>query len=207
MTDQAVEWVKAGIDAEQARARLTARSGSRFQAAWTWLKRRLGLPAGPTRQRLDLVHLPCAKVEVTAHRPDGSTSRLILLVRGYEETVDVWPQPAVSHAPPSPNTTRWKLPLAPDRILELARLTVTRWRLGRVIPSAVTGPLICRMVGEVHYPYWVCYYERRGGLIDFQMLDAVEGRATHALTRRALMKALRAKSARPIPKNRGRPFN
>lgn len=43
--------------------------------------------------------------------------------------------------------------------------------------------------GLVAYPYWVGYYERREGLLDVRVLDALSGRPAGAAVRRSLLEA------------------
>ena len=71
-------------------------------------------------------------------------------------------------------------PFFPPRMTEFEALESGRLNLvstllrvrrirGRFTPQEVIAQ------GVVQYPYWICYFLRRGGLIDFKTLDAVTG--------------------------------
>ena len=65
----------------------------------------------------------------------------------------------------------------------LTTLLRTRGNRRRLEPGPTLG------IEVAHYPYWVYYYERRKGLLDFRVLDAVTGERGAAKTKGAFLHA------------------
>jgi hypothetical protein len=144
---------------------------------------------GATGRRLpylEIVWLPHYRVTFETVRAD-QRSTVDTLIGGHDRQVTIcdfngvlWDSEA-AHETFDPELRETEAP-------ELAR----RGLLAALLRGRGPKPSIGKMLNLqlVHYPYWAYYYERRGGLLDVKMLDAVTGSPAGPKTKVAFLAAL-----------------
>jgi hypothetical protein len=186
---------EAPVREEEARALLRPNA---LRRAWQSIAPRLNLVQrtrsleGDRRgNRLQRLVLPNALVRgVISSRPP-TPGDLRFLVDGYSLHVEAIRGDALSTTTNLEDIgRRFPYPLTQEETLAQVRTTITRLRLCRRVPGSGSEPYRLEFVGVLHRPYWVLYYQRYDGRVDFRMLDAVTGRRTGSLTRRSLLGAL-----------------
>lgn len=86
-----------------------------------------------------------------------------------------------------------------DEALEIAREQITLARIREPGWSNQDVEVGQPSVGQWQYPYWAYYYERRKGMLDVLLLDAVTGKPVGNRTKAAFLTAITAESTEDTP--------
>lgn len=170
---------------------------SREQAEGFLRKSRLGwlravlAPGGTSRvSKTELVWMPYYRIPVNVESGKGP-GVITVSVEAYSGSFAILEMsgelvesaPAGEAFPPH---------LSPEEAIKIGREELLRAIMRRRSHHgrpAITG------VGEVdvfHYPYWIHYFERRKGLLDFRIMDGVSGERGGARTKTGLLNAFAA---------------
>lgn len=140
--------------------------------------------------------LPAALLQVELHAGPAAPKSAILLVQGFSRQVEMPRSQPLRLEPIPTSVRRFIYPLADEETLELARQSLARFRLSRVLSVGYGSRLELKIRGVVHQPYWVLYEQRAGGRMEFRIVDAVNGCVGGVLLREALLRALDHESRR-----------
>jgi hypothetical protein len=175
-----VRFVAPALDPDAARVRLLPR-----RRWWPRLRRpaAAGTLAGKRLPHLELVWLPFLHGSAAlAGEPGRRVSCVVCASTGLASRIEPAAQTFTGPAPAAPATIeRRRL----ERIVEehLGRIA----RLAGAIVSTDPGALLTE---DWAFPFWVLYWERRPGRLDFAALDAVTGERVGGAVRQALLRVL-----------------
>jgi len=187
-TDRFLEPV---VTATVARERLGRRAFERFGRS---RRSDSGSSAGNSGDRrlpfLELVWLPHYRltVELEGKHRTAPVEVLVGAIDGHFALVDLarvqW-----RRAPP---TSAFEAHLGPDEAVATARERLLRTILQ--VPGLPSRPHVGQVLATslIHYPFWVWYYQRRRGILDFKMLDGMTGSAAGARLKVAFLQALQS---------------
>lgn len=204
-----VVWVPPAIGEAEARRRLER---ARRRSLACWLQALVHLlrvgdrrTSGGAAGKFELVHLPCALVEVRRAPSEARTANaavesatpgaegvLRFLVDGFAETVQCLRGGTLISYQAAERPAEFVFPLSEVDTLALVRRTLTALQLGRVLPPSFrpAEPFCFRAV--LQYPYWVHLFRRGARTVDLLALDAVTGHLCGETTHRAFVRALEA---------------
>ena len=135
---------------------------------------------------IELVWMPYYVIDVGLEGPHGADS-IRISVDGYEGQFSVYP--FESDARDGDVEGAAFVPaLTPEEALRFATAGALNWlllnqRKRRMTPGAM------RVIELLRYPFWVYYYQRRRGLLDLRIVDAVTGERTGSKTKTAIVRA------------------
>lgn len=165
--------------------RVFRRRNSRHRLIVCLLRRK---PLRPQLPRLELIWLPVHLISfAAAEQPDAEPVNIA--VEGFNGTFAVFERHPWLKVGPPPGTH-----FAPKLSTEAAEKTGRQMLFQTMLrfhgnrhkfrPGAATA------FSLFHHPYWVYYFERRRGLIDFLVLDAISGDRGGAKTKTSIVTAL-----------------
>jgi hypothetical protein len=140
---------------------------------------------------MEAVWLPYFRVTVETHRK-GKTETVDALIGGHDSSFTIFDW---STTQPDPSNDRQPFDAAIDEAQaeHIARQGLVRFVMRS--PGWGAKPTIGRTtsVTQIHYPFWVYYFERRRGTIDVKLLDALTGQHTGTKAKVAFLAAITAK--------------
>ena len=192
-----VYWLPPALDDVAARARLERRRRGCL-GRWLPVGVRLayhGRRTAPGESSpLELVYLPCALVALEADRLPECQTAACFVVHGWTQTVQVVPEEELAGDAPPNCEPEFEYPLSDEETLHLVEAQWVRLRLSRVVRGRGLTQVRLRLVGRVHYPFWVLHFAKRNGRLDFAMLDARTGQFAGSASRSAFLQALAAQA-------------
>jgi len=183
-------FIRAQIDVDAARCRLTRRSGWRTRAAGRFVLRVLGRRRrddGP--RHVELVWLPHYHVVFQSRTSDDELVTIDMLIDGSDRRATFWDlasvqwEPGVDRECFQPAFDEEDAREIARRALFEAGLRGKSWRHG-----LKTWEI--RRIRVVHYPYWVAYFERHNERLDVDLVDAVTAELAGPAAKIALLAAL-----------------
>lgn len=147
-------------------------------------------PRHPHLPRLEQVWMPYYLIKINTYS-QGRETPITVSVEGHAGAFAVFQmhelllegEPSGCHFPPR---------LEPNEAERIGRreLLTAVLRRGRTLHKP--EPRQTLSIEVVHYPYWVYYYERRRGLLDIKLCDAVTGEKPGARIKAAVLSAFLA---------------
>lgn len=135
---------------------------------------------------LELVWLPRFLIDVELEGPSGADA-IMVSVDGIAGHFAIFmAQADVRDAPVDGPAFAPELNV--DRVLAHARAGVLNWLLMYQRKRRMT-PTGMRVSGLLHCPFWVYYYQRRRGLLDVQIVDAISGERPGSKLKYAIVRA------------------
>ena len=135
--------------------------------------------------RMELVWLPAHYLQLEVRRGEDRGT-IYCLVDGFDGAFDIIKEPI----------TAWRYLAAGDIYRPSIDATkaeeIARTGLARVARRASIGETLGTEL--IHRPYWAYYYERRRGLLDVRLVDAISGGIAGPKTKVALLAALESRA-------------